>query len=81
MVVLLFDPICYGIGLVNIPTAQTSAEAIGEAVALLSQRTGAEPGKIQGLIGPSMGPCCRTFPDAARNRTVSRTRGTWRAAP
>ena len=75
MVVLLFDPICYGIGLVNIVTGQTSVEPIGEAVELLSQRAGADPAKIQALIGPSMGPCCRTFPnpDAAGSHGLSNT--------
>jgi hypothetical protein len=63
VVVLLFDPRWYGVGLVNIATDQTSSDAIGEAVELLSQRIGAEPGEIFGLIGPSEGPCCRTFPN------------------
>jgi copper oxidase (laccase) domain-containing protein len=63
VVVLLFDPRWYGIGLINIATGQTSSDAIGNAVELLSQRTGAEPREICGLIGPSMGPCCRTFPN------------------
>ncbi len=73
MIVLLFDPICYGIGLVNIRTDQTSAEALGQALELLSQQTGADLGKVQALIEPSMGPCCRTFPnpDAAASRGLS----------
>ena len=70
MVVLLFDPICYGFGLVNITTEQNSAQALGQAVQLLAQQTGADLSKVQALIGPSMGPCCRTFPnpDAAGSR-------------
>jgi copper oxidase (laccase) domain-containing protein len=73
MVVLLFDPVGYGIGMVNVTTDQTSSEAIGEAVALLAERTGADPAKFQALIGPSMGPCCRTFPspDSAATRSLS----------
>jgi polyphenol oxidase len=63
VVVLLFDARWYGIGLVNIAANRTSSDAIGKAVELLSQRTGAEPGELQGLIGPSVGPCCRTFPN------------------
>jgi hypothetical protein len=63
MVVLLFDQIGYSIGLVNVKADQISSEAIGQAVELLSERTGADPAKMQGLIGPSVGPCCRTFPN------------------
>jgi copper oxidase (laccase) domain-containing protein len=63
VVVLLFDPRWYGIGLVNITSDRTSTDAIGEAVELLAQSTGAAPGEINGLIGPSVGPCCHTFPD------------------
>ena len=63
VVVLIFDPRWYGIGLVNIATGQTSDEAICAAVEMLSQRTGTPPSEFLGLIGPSVGPCCRTFPN------------------
>ena len=71
MVVLLFDPVGYGIGIVNVTTSQTKARAIGEAVEQLAERTGAEPAKMQALIGPSMGPCCRTFPDSVGSHSLS----------
>jgi copper oxidase (laccase) domain-containing protein len=72
-VVMLFDPFCYGIGLVNISMSKISAEALGKVVELLSQQTGAEPAKMQALIGPCIGPCCRTFPNpgAVGTRTLS----------
>jgi hypothetical protein len=71
MVVLLFDPVGYGIGLVNVAADQTKGDAISEAVALLAERTGANPARMQALIGPSIGPCCRTFPDAVGSQSLS----------
>ena len=73
VVVLIFDPICYGIGLVNLPTSQTSGEAVVKTVQMLSERTGADPAKMQGLIGPSMGPCCKRFPNPSAAGTHSLT--------
>ncbi len=72
-VVVLFDPFCYGIAMVNINPAKASAEALGKAVAMLSQRTGADPTKMQALITPCIGPCCKTFPNpgAVGTRTLS----------
>jgi len=72
-VVVLFDPFCYGIAMVNILPGKASAEALGKAVAMLSQRTGADPTKMQALVGPCIGPCCKTFPNpgAVGTRTLS----------
>ena len=72
-VVVLFDPFCYGMAMVNINPAKASAEALGKAVAMLSQRTGADPTKMQALVTPCIGPCCKTFPNpgAVGTRTLS----------
>lgn len=63
VVVALFDPRRYGVGLINIAPSQTTDSEVAHAVQLLVERTGAAPGELEALIGPSVGPCCRTFPD------------------
>ncbi len=83
MVVLLFDPRWYGVGLVNIDAGPDlgQGDRRGGGTALGSGPARSRP-RCTALIGPSVGPCCRTFPDPdpGRTRAACRTCGTWRAA-
>jgi len=66
--VILFDPRMYTLGLVTLDTEAHSGAPVEQAIEMMIERGGALRNEIVGLIAPSVGPCCHSFPDPALGR-------------
>jgi len=72
VVVMLFEPRWYAVALVSVDPEAKNVGALEETIETMAAH-GAQRREIIAAIGPSLGPCCFTFPDpslrGAHNKT------------